>query len=338
MNDAEFLAAFENCLLPFEEWTHRAHVRVAYLYCCQGDLKSATDRMRVAIKAYNKATGTPEALDRGYHETITRAFMTLVFAANVDTGPHGSSDDFCETHPELMTKQALLRYYSREGIMSWDAKAKFIEPDLCPLPRIVESLPANELRDFLAASDVINWQEQCITDLAASLSEGIHDDEEIAKRLFEWVRDNIEHTGDFGRSEVTCRASDVLRVGTGFCYAKSHLLAALLRANRIPCGFSYQRLSISGDGPPYCLHGLNAVYLKRHGWYRIDPRGNTETLHAEFSPPTEKVAFQASFNGEADLPDIRPEPLNCVIAALTSAQTAELLAANLPDTTPTECP
>ena len=26
MNDAEFLAAFENCSLSFEQWTHRAHI------------------------------------------------------------------------------------------------------------------------------------------------------------------------------------------------------------------------------------------------------------------------------------------------------------------------
>lgn len=28
MNDDEFLATFEDCTLPFEQWTHRAHVRI----------------------------------------------------------------------------------------------------------------------------------------------------------------------------------------------------------------------------------------------------------------------------------------------------------------------
>ena len=82
----------------------------------------------------------------------------------------------------------------------------------------------------------------------------------------------MEHSVDFERHAVTCRASEVLAERTGFCYAKSHLLAVLLRANEIPAGFCYQRLSVNDDGAPYCLHGLNAVYLDDYGWYRIDAR------------------------------------------------------------------
>ena len=39
------------------------------------------------------------------------------------------------------------------------------------------------------------------------------------------------------------------------------------------------RRSIDDVGPPYCLHGLNAVFLPEHGWYRVDPRGNVVVLH-----------------------------------------------------------
>ena len=134
MIDAEFLAAFENCSLPFEQWTHRAHIRVAYFYASESDLASAIDRMRAGIKAYNKATDTPEAIDRGYHETITVAFMQLIYTANLTTGPHRSSNEFCEAHPELLSKSALKKFYSSERITTWGAKREFVEPDLCPLP------------------------------------------------------------------------------------------------------------------------------------------------------------------------------------------------------------
>ena len=134
MNDDDFLAAFEDCSLPHEQWTHRAHVRVAFLYASQSDLRSATDRIRNAIKEFNRATKTPESLDRGYHETITRSFMTLVFAAIAESGLHRSSDEFCEAHPELLSNQALLNYYSRDRLLSWDAKTHFVVPDLQPLP------------------------------------------------------------------------------------------------------------------------------------------------------------------------------------------------------------
>ncbi|MCA9118734.1 MAG: hypothetical protein H6822_04655 [Planctomycetaceae bacterium] len=138
MNDDELLEAFVSCKLPFEQWTHRAHVRVAYIYASRHGFRSALDQVRTRIKAYNKATGTPEAIDRGYHETMTRAFMTLIFAANRRTGPHASSDEFCEAHPELLTKLVLREHYSRERIMTWEAKQDFVEPDLRPLPKSLE--------------------------------------------------------------------------------------------------------------------------------------------------------------------------------------------------------
>lgn len=140
MTDDEFLTAFENCTLPIEQWTHDAHVQVAFLYASRLDLKSATDRMRASVKAYNKATRTPEAIDRGYHETITQAFMRLVFTAIQKTGPHGTSHEFCRTHPELLNKYVLGNHYSRERLMTWEAKAQFVEPDRIALPA-TESAP-----------------------------------------------------------------------------------------------------------------------------------------------------------------------------------------------------
>jgi hypothetical protein len=153
----------------------------------------------------------------------------------------------------------------------------------------------------------------------------------VTKRCFEWVRDEIQHCMDFHRNEVTCNASDVLAHRTGFCYAKSHLLAALLRANNIPAGFCYQRLSVDGAGPPFSLHGLAAVWLTDYGWYRVDPRGNRPDITAAFSPPIERLAFAIKCTGEFDLPHVMAEPLSQVIEALRRYDRADLLAVNLPD-------
>lgn len=136
MTDDEFLTAFEECTLPSELWTHAAHVRAAFLISAQSPWDVALGTIRSRIQAYNAATDTPEAIDRGYHETITQAFMRLVYAANLQTGPHATAEQFCRQHPELLEKRALLAYYSRERLMTWDAKRDFIEPDLQPLPSI----------------------------------------------------------------------------------------------------------------------------------------------------------------------------------------------------------
>ena len=144
-------------------------------------------------------------------------------------------------------------------------------------------------------------------------------------------RDSIQHSSDFQRNPVTCSASQVLREGTGYCYAKSHLLAALLRANGIPAGFCYQRLSVRGDGPPYSLHGLNAVHLPKYGWYRADSRGNKPGVDAQFTPPIERLAFMMSLPEEKDFPEILPDPLPVVVAALRNYSHWDALYENLPD-------
>jgi len=133
VDDADLLAAFEQATLPAEAWNHRAHVRVAFTYARQGDLNTALQRMRAGLQALNAAHRVPNHADRGYHETITVAFMRLIHAA-CRRYTFASSADFCDRHPELVQKDALLRYYSRERLKSLEAKAAFVEPDLAPLP------------------------------------------------------------------------------------------------------------------------------------------------------------------------------------------------------------
>lgn len=187
------------------------------------------------------------------------------------------------------------------------------------------------MKHYLACSEYIDWKHPLVITKAAELAEGCVTDEAIAKRCFEFVRDAIKHSWDYRMNPVTCKASDVLINGTGYCYAKSHLLAALLRANAILAGLCYQRLTVETDGPPYCLHGLNAVYLKQHGWYRIDARGNKPGVVAEFCPPTEKLAFPIIGALERDFPEIWAEPLPLVVEALTRNKTVEQVFENLPD-------
>lgn len=186
------------------------------------------------------------------------------------------------------------------------------------------------MNQFLESSKYINWQHDDVLTQAAILAKHTSNQLEIAQNCFEFVRDEIKHSYDYKLNPVTCIASDVLKYATGYCYAKSHLLAALLRANQIPAGLCYQRLTIT-DSPPFCLHGLNAVYLYDIGWYRIDPRGNKQGINAEFCPPKERLAFSIRIEGEADLPEIWSEPLTVVIEALSEHNTYQEVANNLPD-------
>jgi transglutaminase-like putative cysteine protease len=187
------------------------------------------------------------------------------------------------------------------------------------------------MQPFLAPSRIIDFDHPQVSKTASLLAAGTSHEIDLVRKCFEFVRDGIQHSWDFQRNPVTCRASDVLLHETGYCYAKSHLLAALLRANGVPTGLCYQRLSVGESGSPYCLHGLNAVYLKEHGWFRLDARGNKAGVNAEFRPPVEVLPFAIRGPHERDLPEIYAEPLPNVVAVLETSPDVAFVHANLPD-------
>lgn len=211
---------------------------------------------------------------------------------------------------------------------------------------------------YLTSSPCVDWQSPSVKQKAKQLSAGCQSRTDIAKACFEYVRDKIKHSADYQLDGTTCTASEVLAAGHGFCYAKSHLLAALLRANGIPTALCYQRLTVNdnpqdGNVPTFCLHGLNAIYLPnlmsiaavksspfaRMGWYRVDARGNKTLsdfkVDAQFDPPAERLAFALKTKGECDISGIDgglfAEPLPQVVAALKTHGGYVALLNNLPD-------
>ena len=187
------------------------------------------------------------------------------------------------------------------------------------------------MHTYLNSSKYIDFEQPEVMSLARDLASHTSSELSLAQRCFEYVRDEIRHSSDFKLNPVTCKASDVLRHKTGFCYAKSHLLAALLRANGIPTGLCYQRLAVDDSGSRYCLHGLNAIYLRNFGWYRVDVRGNKPGITSLFSPPTEVLAFTITEPQERDLPEIWADPLPVVTEVLERYARYDEVLANLPD-------
>jgi transglutaminase-like putative cysteine protease len=98
-----------------------------------------------------------------------------------------------------------------------------------------------------------------------------------------------------------------------------------------PLVFAINASPLVKVGAPYCLHGLNAVFLKNFGWFRIDARGNKAGVNAQFSPPKEALAFPIKEQQERDLPEIWPEPLAVVTDVLERYETYDQVLANLPD-------
>jgi len=139
LSDDEFLTQFEALTFPNEQWHHREHVKLAYLYLRRYPLDAAIEKMRASLKAFNAKHSVPETLDRGYHETMTQGWMKLVHCTLCEYGPSENADAFVDTNVQLLSRRALRFFYSRDRIMSAEAKHGFIEPDLAALPQSKKS-------------------------------------------------------------------------------------------------------------------------------------------------------------------------------------------------------
>jgi len=141
MTDERFIAEFEACRWPLEQWHHKQHIMVAYLYLRHYPFEQASRRIREKIKAHNAAQNVPEGPTSGYHETMTQAWLRLVHLTLCEYGPAETAELFYEQSPQLSQKKVLRLFYSRELFMSSRAKTEFLEPDLAPLPRSPKPCP-----------------------------------------------------------------------------------------------------------------------------------------------------------------------------------------------------
>jgi hypothetical protein len=132
MTDDEFLQAFEACSIPEEQWTHQAHVRMAWLHLERQPFAHAVLVVRAGIQRYNASLNKGPA----YHETITQAFLYLIYQRMLPADRAETFTDFCVRNPDLLQPNmaALLAHYRKETLFSKEARETFIPPDLAPLP------------------------------------------------------------------------------------------------------------------------------------------------------------------------------------------------------------
>lgn len=192
---------------------------------------------------------------------------------------------------------------------------------------------AYNISEYLKEDCVIDYNNEIIIQLADSLYKKADSEINFIKLAYEFVRDSISHSADINEDTVTCTASEVLNAGHGICFAKSHLLAALLRYKSIPTGFCYQKLILDDETAPVLIyHGLNGVYIKEYKkWIRLDARGNKEGVNAQFSMDKEQLAFPIRpEKGEKDIFIVYPDPDTKVLDKLRRNKTRTELWTDLP--------
>ena len=94
------------------------------------------------VEAINDRHGTVNSATSGYHETITAAYARLIadfLAAPVPVASSSGSGTDLEARvvallaSPLADRAALFRFWSRERLLSPEARAVWLPPDLAPL-------------------------------------------------------------------------------------------------------------------------------------------------------------------------------------------------------------
>jgi len=177
--------------------------------------------------------------------------------------------------------------------------------------------------DYLIETESINYMNSDIQYQVQKYINQSLDEVDYIKRCYMFVRDEIHHSWDIETDIVSRTASDVLNNKHGICWTKSCLLSALLRANGIPSGISYQLLTRTDDeSEGYMIHALNTVYIKDlNKWIRFDARGNKENVNACFSLDEEYLAYSIrSELGEIDYHDNHPDLDDRLISILNDSK------------------
>ncbi|BAZ67676.1 MAG: hypothetical protein KME28_14490 [Pelatocladus maniniholoensis HA4357-MV3] len=125
------VTAFQNSTLPRCQWNHIAHLTVALYYLIYYGEKQAGERIRQDIQRYNAAMGIQTTKDSGYHETLTRFWVYMVRRyllvnqqqVSLLQLTNGLIDSYGNKHLPL-------QYYSRDLLMSWEARNSWVKPDL----------------------------------------------------------------------------------------------------------------------------------------------------------------------------------------------------------------
>lgn len=131
-SDLEFRKQFESCSVPVSDFDHRAHLRLAYIYLAEDETEAAYQLMRSALHAYLEHLGIDMAK---YHDTITRAWILAVRHFMEVTPQSISTESFIDKNPKMLDSKIMMTHYSAEVLFSDEARAKFVEPDLDPIPR-----------------------------------------------------------------------------------------------------------------------------------------------------------------------------------------------------------
>lgn len=131
--DQQFKAAVESGAFPVDQFDHRAHLRLAYIYLAETSSVAASVGLvkKTLWHLLEKAGVQPQ---EKYHATLTQAWLHLVARHMQPPNPAcEDTEDFISQHATLLDTKLLLGFYSEARLYSEAARAAFLTPDVTPL-------------------------------------------------------------------------------------------------------------------------------------------------------------------------------------------------------------
>jgi len=202
--DLKFLDDFENCRIPRENWSHEAHVRMAWIQLSLANsFPAALEKIASGIRRYNDFVQA-----QGYHQTVTVAFARLIEVRRLAALASQNWEAFLAENSDLLAKKPpiLHRYFSEERLRDPESGRRFLEPDKKPLPAygVVRNASAAD------AERILSIYAPFIRDTPVSFEYTVPSVTEMAARIEElrslapWLV--LEHEGEIA----------------GYAYASKH--------------------------------------------------------------------------------------------------------------------
>ena len=129
--DTIFLQAFEACDITLDNFHHKEHIRLAYILLVQNDIDTAYLNLKRMLQRYLEHNAVPS---EKYHVTMTRAWLLAVLHFMYKSAGSVSSEDFISQNDILLDTEIMFSHYSRELLLSDEARMAFVEPDLERIP------------------------------------------------------------------------------------------------------------------------------------------------------------------------------------------------------------
>ena len=137
--DAEIVHLGEGllaCTLRREEWTHEAHLAAClYLLSKRPDVDVDAEIAGI-ISRFNESVGGVNDDHNGYHDTITRSYLRgirlFLEEADVSRPIHELVNELLMS--PMGRRDWPLRFWSKDLLMSVEARRGWVEPDLAAMP------------------------------------------------------------------------------------------------------------------------------------------------------------------------------------------------------------